>query len=649
MRKSHVKLKKVAILLFGVVMTSSFFAHWITRKIHIPQYIHDSKQETGDFLVETEACRIPDLDPFDSSIEEHIRLAKGIQCFAKPSITFQDGDMLRLNWTTIYQSYKGDFSHCKYQGIRRGEKMSDEHFIYTDLSEEFHADVKMSEEFIRVYCFSTSGGKIYTNFHALIIPNPTRLEELKKRLRRHVNTRKSRETLNVVMIGVDSVSRLNNVRNMPKTRDYLLRHLDAIELQGYTKVADNTFVNIVPMTTGQFVEELPWNETKRMEPFDKYNFIWKNFASNGYSTMYAEDAPKMAIFTYLKKGFHNPPADYYNRPFSVAMEKHPSVWNHGHQCVGDRLETDILLDYSRDFAKMNKNHPYFAFAFITRLTHDVLSNAGLADDVYYKRLGQFYKDGLFNNSVVILFSDHGQRFGSFRESYIGKLEERLPMMFLIFPKWFYKKYPQITKNLKINQNRLTTPFDIYETLKDILYFTGDVKGDVDVKQRGISLFEEIPTSRSCDHAGILPHWCVCMMQEQLPVDHRFSRLSVKYLISEINRQIFHYRDLCARLVLGHIKSVHILKNNDQLLRFDHSSNDVINRTVVYGKRTSMVTLFQVAVVLVPGASVFEATIKYDEMTRMFSPAGDVSRINRYGNQGDCIDESHLRKYCFCFV
>jgi hypothetical protein len=50
--------------------------------------------------------------------------------------------------------------------------------------------------------------------------------------------------------------------------------------------------------------------------------------------------------------------------------------------------------------------------------------------------------------VIIFFSDHGIRFGKVRETFIGKLEERLPFMFLIFPNWFYDKYPNIKQNLE---------------------------------------------------------------------------------------------------------------------------------------------------------------------------------------------------------
>jgi hypothetical protein len=54
------------------------------------------------------------------------------------------------------------------------------------------------------------------------------------------------------------------IRYMPETRKYLLQNMSAFELNGYNKVADNTFVNIVPMTTGKFIKELPWTQDMKI-------------------------------------------------------------------------------------------------------------------------------------------------------------------------------------------------------------------------------------------------------------------------------------------------------------------------------------------------------------------------------------------------
>ena len=63
------------------------------------------------------------------------------------------------------------------------------------------------------------------------------------------------------------------------------------------------------------------------QPFDGYNFIWKNSLDAGYRTYYAEDSPQISTFNYGKAGFHEPPCDYYHRALSLAMEYNKVIWN----------------------------------------------------------------------------------------------------------------------------------------------------------------------------------------------------------------------------------------------------------------------------------------------------------------------------------
>ena len=108
------------------------------------------------------------------------------------------------------------------------------------------------------------------------------------------------------------------------------------------------------------------------------------------------------------------------------------------------------------------NQKYFALHFMVGLTHDVFNNAGLMDPFVAKLLKRLFEEQLIADTVIIFFADHGMRFGSIRETMSGKYEERLPFMHVYVPeKWR-------NKNLTINQNRLTSPFDIHATLKHLL-------------------------------------------------------------------------------------------------------------------------------------------------------------------------------------
>jgi hypothetical protein len=126
------------------------------------------------------------------------------------------------------------------------------------------------------------------------------------------------------------------------------------------------------MTTGK----LPWNASAVNVSFDRYDFIWYSFSKQGYRTLYSEDAPFGQLFDYQKAGFAKPQSDYFDRPFSVAMEGMSDIWNTNHHCVHARPETQIVLDYSKQFIHEFKSSPYFGFTFITRLTQ-YLSNETL--------------------------------------------------------------------------------------------------------------------------------------------------------------------------------------------------------------------------------------------------------------------------------
>jgi hypothetical protein len=63
------------------------------------------------------------------------------------------------------------------------------------------------------------------------------------------------------------------------------------------------------------------------------------------------------------------------------------------------------------------------------------------------------------------------------------------MFGFVFPPWFQRAYPDAMINIRRNSQRLTTPFDINPTLKNVLHYQGSGKGNV--KDRAISLFKQV--------------------------------------------------------------------------------------------------------------------------------------------------------------
>lgn len=85
------------------------------------------------------------------------------------------------------------------------------------------------------------------------------------------------------------------------------------------------------------------------------------------------------------------------------------------------------------------------------------------------------------------------------------------------PKSFQEKYPEEMRNLRLNSRKLTTPFDIHETLHHLLNFDRteskpkqSSKSSQSPPPRGISLLKYISPNRSCEDAHIEAHWCSCL-------------------------------------------------------------------------------------------------------------------------------------------
>lgn len=363
-------------------------------------------------------------------------------------------------------------------------------------------------------------------------------------------------------------------------------------------------------------------------PHDYCPYVWKAYHKVGYLTATMEDVPLGTSFNFLKAGFVHKPTDFFPRPLMLAVMKHlPRENNWYVRCIGNRMTEEVILNYLNDILeRVSSGAPVFIHSWLAVMAHECSLGAKYADQLLSNFLQRVDKE----NTIIMFMGDHGEVFGSFRETFQGWYEDKLPVLWVHLPKRLRDLFPGWVSSLHINSKRLTSHFDMYKTLVHILKtFDVDSKaGDTYTrlyKQKGYSLLEPVPEDRSCKDAGIPEGYCACgqpkSMNLSAPVVMKAANVALQYIIDMLPKE-------CAVPSLKQVLDAKFF--------------------VTPKKYTVYIITFSTD----PGEFMFEGTVK-DEKNGgggneiKLVVANDVLRMNKIVRKADCIREPLLERYCYC--
>ncbi|CAG4960892.1 unnamed protein product [Parnassius apollo] len=366
---------------------------------------------------------------------------------------------------------------------------------------------------------------------------------------------------------------------------YVLNRSDHVKVScsgknvdGYNIVGDATPAAIVPLLSGKTELEMPEARISYAKDMfiDPELFMFRILKKYGYHTAYFEDMPWIGTFQYRYNGFKSQPADHYLRAFFLEESKYGAKWWNGinkRHCVGAVPQYGLLLNLSKQFTELEEKH--FCFTFIADITHEDFNMISTSDDGVVAFLRHLKESGKLRNHLVIVMGDHGSRYSALRETYQGKIEERLPLMAIILPEMLKEERPQAVTALRNNAGLLTTPFDVHTTVVDAMGLKElankyTVPGS-DIP-RGMSLLEPIPKSRTCGQAAVLSHWCVCSKWYNVSASDPMYTKTAKALADFINNVTEEVRSLCIERKLTSIEWVMKQSSNDDILNFRYSSD-----------------------------------------------------------------------------
>lgn len=181
-----------------------------------------------NYFVKTAGCRIVKMEVMSEQIRSFIpsEPPKKIDC-GVPPLTDSDENYLWINLTEIelkkFYNVSIDQMQCFYAPFTR---LTDYLVVKNDtLSSLFYGHrVKIDSEYIQVFCENSNQTQIYIDFHTFF---PTSVR----------NENEENEKYNVMILGIDSISKLNFHRMMNITAKTIIKDLEGIELHGYNKAS----------------------------------------------------------------------------------------------------------------------------------------------------------------------------------------------------------------------------------------------------------------------------------------------------------------------------------------------------------------------------------------------------------------------------
>ncbi|KAH6943745.1 hypothetical protein HPB50_026360 [Hyalomma asiaticum] len=523
----------------------------------------------------------------------------------RATVVYRRGCALYMNETRLSEYYgAGTAAHtvCTYREVLRNETSGVPHDMGYKLGPSrslvFRKD--LTEEFVAVKCVAGIE-TLFTDY--FLIPQLKNFSA--GRLER------GREgPMNVLVLGIDSTSRMNFHRHMKQTRRLLLEELNAFQLLGYSK-----------LLTGKAADDV--TRIFRGATFDDLPALWNQYSARGYATLFLEETPCYSLFSYPDyRGFRLPPTDYYPVPVLHAMEEDGGVDIY---CAGSRLKTQVYLEYLRDVLRLNSRHgiPIFSYVWLSDVPHSNDHALLVLDNPVHELLRDMQERGAFNNTVLVMLSDHGARFGSNRATAIGRHEDKTPFGYVVLPPNFLRRYPDIAVNLEVNQWRLVTAYDIHATLVALSHdaekgFPPSLRSN-----RGLSLLGHVPPERSCGDAFVPAQFCEC-----IEGGNDLDVLSIQV-------QSF------ARYFVEHLNTLNEANFPAMCLRWQLES---VTDAYALGGRQSGTATLRLVVVTRPTAH-FEAYGEaYDDGKRRML---FVQRLDWYANQTGCLPPSLWQKLCYC--
>uniref|UniRef100_A0AC34F5F1 Uncharacterized protein n=1 Tax=Panagrolaimus sp. ES5 TaxID=591445 RepID=A0AC34F5F1_9BILA len=308
-------------------------------------------------------CELETPNPWDPTITKYLK-----PNIKKCETNFQNLTFLNVNgYISVNYNLAKVNTTCQWQCLIPGNKGADSYSSgpWIDiLSEKPTCDV------FKVRCLANKE-KYYETLHVQIIPKPI-----------SPPNNSDQKIFNIHIFVIDSVSRSQGLRFLPKTIDFFQKEMKATHFPYFNKVGYNSYPNGNAFLYGKSVprdnknNNIPPIITKVLadnQTFENH-YIGKILQQFGFPTLFNEDVhsifPKASNFS-----------THTLAPLSQEIVKYKNFKNS--HLFDDQCQTTLNFNLKMlsEFITKYSNAPKFSLNWNTFLSHDHLNHLSVADDV----------------------------------------------------------------------------------------------------------------------------------------------------------------------------------------------------------------------------------------------------------------------------
>ena len=326
---------------------------------------------------------------------------------------------------------------------------------------------------------------------------------------------------NILFIFIDSLSREHFQRKLKKTTRFIEQFMKK-ENDNYMNYKSYQFMKYTTFDAFTQMSAQPMFYGEKMDPkTSNGTFIIKYMKERGYITGQSINLCSRELFVTMNNCLNKVEfsdfdhenvamfcdANYYNRdyPYPLLQGGFSAI----RRCLYGRDTYEYVLEYGQKFWETYRdNKKFLRLGFIDahERTQEVVK---YLDEPLFLFLNNLLKKSLLENTAIFFVSDHGNgMYGFYRDIQADDFlfERTLAFWFIILHNF---KNEEEIKNLEENQQTLLTPYDIFDTLSDIIFDEENMKvhtrlnlgksvfRKIDAKNRTCMKYTEWPLDEMC--------------------------------------------------------------------------------------------------------------------------------------------------------